>query len=326
MIARSVRLALGGALVALVVVLLLVGRRRVAADAAEDVPIVAPARVVAVGREVELAIDDSLRGALHLELVALRTAAARVAQRLMGEVVLEPERVLTVRAPLAGRLAALGSGPAWPAYGAFVRRGDPLAQISDARPLTAPGSGTVSRVLATPGEFVQPGQPLLELTDFSRPLVRVAATERAEPQPTQVELDVGGGQRRTARLVGPAPEADPVTHRPAYLYRSGAAWPGARPGASVAVLVEAAGNARGQSGLRVPDAAVVQWEGLAWAYVKRAPGRYARVRVPTGRAVEGGWLVSSGVREGDSVVVRGAEQLLSEEFRGRVSVGDETGD
>jgi hypothetical protein len=39
--------------------------------------------------------------------------------------------------------------------------------------------------------------------------------------------------------------------------------------------------------------------------------------------VPGGWLVTSGVRAGDRMVVEGAELLLSEEFRSRVSVGED---
>jgi hypothetical protein len=76
----------------------------------------------------------------------------------------------------------------------------------------------------------------------------------------------------------------------------------------------------------VPDRAVVQWEGLAWTYIQRAPGRFARVRVPTDRPGTGGWIATSGLSAGDSVVVVGAQELLSEEFRAQVTVGDESGE
>ena len=76
-------------------------------------------------------------------------------------------------------------------------------------------------------------------------------------------------------------------------------------------------------GTLVPDAAVVQWEGLAWAYRARGANRFERVRVVTDHPAAGGWVVSGPLAAGDSVVVRGAEELLSEEFRARVTVGDE---
>ena len=76
----------------------------------------------------------------------------------------------------------------------------------------------------------------------------------------------------------------------------------------------------------VPDSAIVQWEGLAWTYRWRAAGQFERVRVKTDRPVPGGWLAGPPLGPGDSVVLRGAEELLSEEFRARVTVGDESGE
>jgi hypothetical protein len=76
----------------------------------------------------------------------------------------------------------------------------------------------------------------------------------------------------------------------------------------------------------VPDEAVVQWDGLAWAYRRSGAGRYERVAVPTDRPVPGGWIAARGFTPGDTVVVTGAQELRSEEFRARVSVGDESGE
>jgi hypothetical protein len=134
--------------------------------------------------------------------------------------------------------------------------------------------------------------------------------------------------------LGPAPEADPVTRRPAYLYRAGRSWPGAAPGVPIVALVpesEPAATGASRDSLSgapvvVPDSAVVQWEGLAWAYRQHAPGRFERVRVATDRPVPGGWLTGPPLTAGDTVVLRGAEELLSEEFRARVTVGDESGE
>jgi hypothetical protein len=70
----------------------------------------------------------------------------------------------------------------------------------------------------------------------------------------------------------------------------------------------------------------VQWEGLAWAYVRRGPGEYARTRVPTDQPAQGGWVAGPPLAVGDSVVVTGVQELLSEEFRARVTVGEESGE
>jgi len=175
------------------------------------------------------------------------------------------------------------------------------------------------------------GQVLLEVADYSRPLVRVAWLDpsgRAPPPRLRVG-PAAAAARVTARLVGPAPDADPVTRRPAYLYRAERAWPGATPGTPVVAYAEAPAASVGDSGAQgalVPDAAVVQWEGLAWAYRARGADRFERVRVVTDHPAAGGWVVSGPLAAGDSVVVRGAEELLSEEFRARVTVGDESGE
>jgi hypothetical protein len=50
------------------------------------------------------------------------------------------------------------------------------------------------------------------------------------------------------------------------------------------------------------------------------------VRVATDHPVPGGWLTGPPLAAGDTVVLRGAEELLSEEFRARVTVGDESGE
>jgi hypothetical protein len=50
------------------------------------------------------------------------------------------------------------------------------------------------------------------------------------------------------------------------------------------------------------------------------------VRLATDRPTPGGWIAGAPLAAGDTVVVTGAEELLSEEFRARVTVGDEAGE
>jgi hypothetical protein len=91
----------------------------------------------------------------------------------------------------------------------------------------------------------------------------------------------------------------------------------------VVALTRARGTTAG--GL-VPHRAFGQWDGLAWVYPPREPGRYVRVRVPTDRPASAGWIAGAPLEPGDTVVVTGAQELLSEEFRARVTVGDESGE
>jgi hypothetical protein len=296
-----------------------------AKGAAREAPVVSPSRVRAVGANQALVTLDSRDlQRVGLETAPLRRATGGAEESIPGEVVPEPDRVAVLRAPMAGRLT-VPPGTKWPRFGEHVSANRALAQVSDARPLALAFDGTVTRVAAQPGEVVEAGQVLLEVTDYSRPMVRLPWPEsvRAEP-PASISLQpIGTDQRVTARLVGAAAEADPITRRPVFLYRAQHGWAGARPGTPVLGLLSIR---EGHSGVVVPDRAVVQWEGLTWAYLQRGPGRYARLPVPTGQPVAGGWIAGAPFVPGDTVVVTGAQQLLSEEFRARVTVGEEVGE
>jgi biotin carboxyl carrier protein len=298
---------------------------QLAKGAAREAPVVAPSRVRLVGtNQAVVSLDSSDTRRVGLETAPLQQANSGVETSVAGEVVPEPDRVAVIRAPVAGRLS-IPEGAAWPRFGEQVAARRALAQVSDARPLSLPFAGTVTRVGAQPGEVVEAGQVLLEVTDYSRPMVRLPwLVGRGQQPPPSISLQpVGSDERVAAQLVGAAAEADPITRRPVFLYRARHAWAGARPGTPVLGLI--ASRERG-AGVVIPDRAVVQWEGLTWAYLQRGKGRFARVPVPTDRPVAGGWIAAAPFVVGDTVVVTGAEQLLSEEFRARVTVGEEVGE
>lgn len=281
------------------------------------------AKTAAVGAERAIVLDSATVARIGLRTVALARSERVPEVELPAEVVEDPGAGTSVRSGVSGRLTEAG-GRAWPSVGESIAAGETIAQVGDARPIVAPRGGTVVALLAQPGELVQAGQELLRLTDFRTALVRVSFDSAEAQPPASLEFSLGAvHQRRTGRLQGPAPEADPLTRMPAWLYRlQGTA--GLRPGVA---LVAYRPDARAVAGgVLVPSDAVVQWDALAWAFVERAPGTYIRVRVPTELAVPGGWLVQQGVSAGDRVVVTGAGQLLSEEFRARISVGQEVGE
>jgi biotin carboxyl carrier protein len=316
--------AAGGALAAALLALYLDHRAEAGREVEREAPIVAPSRV-RTGKGGPVVAIDSVEGRrMGLETAVLLSAAGAPPVRLPAQVVEEPERAAAVRAPLAGLLSVPGDRR-WPAIGDRLPAGAEVAQVSDARPLVLPLGGTVTRVGARPGEIVAAGQLLLEVVDRSRPAVRVVWNPEGGEPPGNLVLDPPGGTGRVAaRLIGPAADADPLTRRPVYLYRAERGWNGGTPGTPVAAL--APSRAPAARGALVPDAAVVQWDGLAWAYRQRGPGSFERVAVATDRPVAGGWIAARGLAPGDTVVVTGAQELISEEFRARVSVGDESGE
>ncbi len=292
-------------------------------EADADDPIVAPSRVVTRDGEARVVLDTAETRRIGLETAALAPAAAESGRRLSARVVPEPERTVTVRAPVAGRLMA-AEGRAWPALGQRLAAGTTIARVSDAQPLVVPIGGVVTRVAARPGEIVEAGQALLELADNARPVVSVAWPSDAGTPRSRLLLRPAGVERGIdATLIGPASEADPLTRLPTYLYRAAGRWAGAVPGTPVPAILPDGSKAEG---VLIPNRAVVQWEGFAWAYVQRAPGEFARLRVPTTQPAEGGWIAGEPLALGDTIVVTGVQELLSEEFRARVSVGEESGE
>src|SRR5690349_3096544 len=183
-------------------------------------------------QEASVVLDSVAAARAGVVTMLVRRAAGGREVRLTGEVTSDSGRMVTIRAPVPGRLLAVEGAP-WPLYGEHVSEGRVLCQVSDAKPLVAPKAGTVTRVGALPGEIVQPGELLLEITDFTEPLVRVVWRPEAPPSPPAsllVEPLSAAGKGVRARLLGPAPEVDPLSRTPAFLYRVERGWPGARPG------------------------------------------------------------------------------------------------
>ena len=85
--------------------------------------------------------------------------------------------------------------------------------------------------------------------------------------------------------------------------------PGAREAAAGRLLpARIAGGGR-ETGTIVPAAAVVRTAGQLWAYVLKGASFERRALVEA-RPVDGGWFTASGVRPGDTVVIKGAGALL----------------
>lgn len=303
------------------------GRGEVAAERAREAPIIPPTRVREVGGQAAIVLDSAAERRMGIATTPVGTASRAGVITLTGDLVQDPNQVTSVRAPIPGRLMAI-SGSHWPTLGERVSAGQVLAQVSDARPLTASRSGTVTQVTAQPGEIVQAGQELLVLTNFDRLLARIVWRSEAPPIPPRtVNISPLSDSSRVvqASLVGSAALADTLTRAPVFLYHVNGSWLGARPGLPIVATVT--DPRQTHSGIFVPAAAAVQWNGLVWVYAERSPGQFVRVALDTSTPVSGGWLVQagnmSGITPGARVVVKGTEQLLSEEFRSGAVAGDE---
>ncbi len=117
----------------------------------------------------------------------------------------------------------------------------------------------------------------------------------------------------SARLIGPAPDADPRTKTVSYLYLARSRAQGIVrlvPEMNVQVLMPVGPEI---SGVAVPFSAVLWHQGKAWAYVQIDREHFARRKVSVLNPVRNGYFVQDGFRPGEKVVIRGAQILLSQE-------------
>lgn len=127
--------------------------------------------------------------------------------------------------------------------------------------------------------------------------------------PARLDIDGPDGQRQPVRLLSPAPQADPTVQGASYLYLA------ERTIAAGTRTVGHMGAGKPTAGVFIPETAIVWYAGQRWAYVRTAPERFVRRLVPEALAAPHGVVAASGFRPGESVVIRGAQLLLSEEQR-----------
>jgi hypothetical protein len=302
--------------------------RRSGAEDAEDTeaPVASPSRLQNVDGAAMVVLDSSDERRLDLAVTTLTSRTTSPAVILTGEVVADSSRTSVVRAPIAGRLFQ-PEGTRWPRFGETVRAGQVLAQVSDARPLAAAVGGVVTRCHRAPGRArrcragVARGHRLL-VAAGARGVVCRCATDAAGPHHGHRHRPAPA---RRSRHASRGPRSRPIPSRGCRHGFTARRDPGpARVRGCRCPPPWRCRRASGR-GAFVPQAAVVQWDGLIWVFRRRGTGHYERVRVPSAHAVAGGWLVPAGdeLVPGDTVVVRGAQVLLSEEFKVARAGGDE---
>ncbi len=170
-------------------------------------------------------------------------------------------------------------------------------------------------------DWLAQGSPALQrILDQQEILVEVTLPSGEFSRgPSTVVLQVPDGGRAQGSLVSPFPRLDPRIQGISLLYQASAR-PGLIPGANLTASV-ATGTRR--KGVVVPGAAIVWWQGKAWAYQQTGAGTFVRREVPTDNAVGNGWFAGTGFLPGEKIVVRGAQLLFSEEFRSQIGAAEE---
>jgi RND family efflux transporter MFP subunit len=184
--------------------------------------------------------------------------------------------------------------------------------VREAR-LLAPFPGTVSELRLEPGEYAQPGVPVVQLSgaDALEIEIEVPEAQRAGLEPGSVvgvELPLLSGRRLTGRIESlgrAATRAGRLFPVVVALERA----PGVVPGVTAEVELSAGGEARPS----VPVAAVIDPGGNDAAVFRAAGGRVERVPVSVRELVGSRVTVEGALAPGDEVVVAGHASLLDGE-------------
>ncbi|MDH3760211.1 MAG: efflux RND transporter periplasmic adaptor subunit [Gammaproteobacteria bacterium] len=181
--------------------------------------------------------------------------------------------------------------------------------------LNAPFAGVISRKLVEQGEWIQPGQAVVELValdelriDFQAP--QSVYEKIGDSTRLRIKLDALSGRRFDGRIERIIPVNDPISRT--FLIRAALDQTGVRlaPGMSASGVLHLD---NGVSGVTVPRDAIIRYpDGRVTVWVAETDGEQARVRelrVQTGLGFGGRVAITSGLEAGALVVVRGNESL-----------------
>ena len=124
----------------------------------------------------------------------------------------------------------------------------------------------------------------------------------------------------SARVLGPAAAADSKLQSAGVL--AILAGPAVRQVLAGRVLAVQTPSGPAVSGVLVPRDAVVRYQGQIWVFRKQG-GKFEREVLTEPQQVSEGWLVQSGLKPGDEIVVHGGTGLLALESRPAQSSGEE---
>ncbi|MEO1957017.1 MAG: hypothetical protein ABGX03_03715 [Methylophilaceae bacterium] len=153
------------------------------------------------------------------------------------------------------------------------------------------------RLLARKNVLIQVSLP------FNAPDPTLGSTIQIKP--------LNGSEPIKARYVSVSTQADSNGTGKTFYYSAPAK--NLRIGMRVLVAASSAKN-KASNGIVIPSSAVVWYAGTPWAYFREDNNQFIRKPISTDTEVDAGWF-NKGVDVNSEVVVRGAQLLLSEEFK-----------
>jgi hypothetical protein len=129
----------------------------------------------------------------------------------------------------------------------------------------------------------------------------------------------GPNTRAEIRYISQATRTDPKIQGVSYFYVTSAESE-VLPGMNVLAFLPSGKNA---DGFPVPASAIVWWQDRAWVYRRVDPESFVRTDIGTDLPTPGGGYIAAGLPGDVEIVTRGAQLLLSEEFRAQIQVGED---
>ena len=137
--------------------------------------------------------------------------------------------------------------------------------------------------------------------------------------PETATILLESGQRKEIHFISPATKTNASIQGVSFFYNVPAS-SDLLPGMNVVALLPLDSTI---DSVVVPENAIVWWQGRPWVYVSTGPTTFTRRAIAVDYPLpEGGYLDRS-LTNRTVIVVRGAQMLLSEEFRAQVHVGEE---
>ena len=283
--------------------------------------------------DAELAAAQAAFKASSLELERARTLAK---QNNVSERALQAAEAAAAKDNVAVTSAKLGGTRAAQTAELAVQKDRLQLDLTDATTTRAVqaaetavhrdevAAGAVRAKLATAyGRMLLDHEKLVEFAQSlvvgQTALVRldVPAGEPLKELPTAAHLisPADAGAVIAAQLLGPAGGTDAQLQGQGFLLLVKQEASRLAPGTLVTGFLRLHGEV--EHGVTVPRSAIVRHEGEAFIYIATKDGEFTKKEIELEHATPGGWFVHEGLKAGERVVVSGAQQLLSEESKGK---------
>jgi hypothetical protein len=159
---------------------------------------------------------------------------------------------------------------------------------------------------------------LIERRDFLLQVTLPPGVSLPKPPPAAT-VQSSKDARTAITFVSPATRTDPKIQGVSFFYTVSAE-SGLLPGMNVLAFLPSGVSVDGFS---IPPEAIIWWQDRAWIYQRTDAESFARIEVSTELSTPGGGYIVRDLPNNAEIVTRGAQLLLSEEFRAQIQVGED---